>query len=163
MARGTKSGWYQARQRKAIHAMSHVEAYSGKRDPIHCQANLIPEYAKGTKTPSARTKQMFESQGCDVVKLEKMIPRTFIKQDVWGADWLVRQGCQLLAVQVTDDTNHSKRVTKALESPKVKNWLECGVLFFVYSWGKKGPRGKSKMWTLRVTQLVMKGDKVTVL
>jgi len=77
-----------------------------------------------------------------------------IRRDLWGADILVRQGAMLLAIQSTSGSNHSSRVTKSLANPAVMNWIHCGVAFYIYSWAKKGPRGKRKVWTPRITQLI---------
>ncbi len=63
-----------------------------------------------------------------------------------------------MAVQSTSGSNHSSRVTKSLDNPAVLNWLHCGVAFYVYSWAKKGARGKVKRWQPKITQLVENGD-----
>jgi hypothetical protein len=122
----------------------------------------IPEW-KGQQSPSALTRRMFEEAGHEIVKLERVVPGTFIKQDVWAADMLARQGQQLIAIQATDETSHSNKVVRMMKHPQVKNWLLGGVLFFVYSFGKRGKRG-SMHWHFRQTQLVLNGnDEVAVL
>jgi hypothetical protein len=97
------------------------------------------------------------------VVLERWNPYARIRQDVWGADFLVRHGRALIAVQATSGSNHSKRVEKSIANPDTRHWLETGVLYNIYSDAKRGPRGKRKVWTPRITQLVLNGDTVTVL
>ncbi len=115
-------------------------------------------------SPSARTKQFFESNGCEVVKLEHFNKWSRQTIDVWGADWLVRQGQLGMAIQATDHSHHANRVAKALDNPDVKNWMKIGLCFYVYSWGLQGAKGKRKTYTMRVTQIVLnKNDKLQVL
>jgi hypothetical protein len=126
------------------------------------------------RSPTARTLKFFRDQGATARVVEQWIgfggkPRTQgngasgIRRDLWGADILVRQGQLLMAVQSTSGSNHSKRVDKCLSNPEITNWLDCGVPFYVYSWAKRGPRGKRKVWTPRIAQLVTSDGKVMVL
>lgn len=124
------------------------------------------------RSPTARTLNFFRKLDCQARVVEQWIgfgkPKGFVgkpgvRRDLWGADILVKQGCALLAVQSTSGSNHSKRVEKSLANPEILNWLDCGVTFHVYSWAKKGPRGGRKVWTPRITQLVVDNGKVKVL
>src|SRR5262249_53054000 len=113
-------------------------------------------------SPYSRTKQLLEQSGCVVVKLESYNKWARRRVDVWGADMLARQGRLGMAIQATDHTSHSKHVDRALNHPGTIHWLKIGINFYIYSWGKKGPRGKRKVWTPRVTQLVLNGDDKAV-
>jgi len=121
------------------------------------------------RSPTARTKNFFELQGAAVAIVEKWIPIPKhpgggIRKDAWGADMLVRQGSLLMAVQSTSGSIHAHRVEKCLANPEIVNWLHTGVGFYIYSWAKRGPRGKRKVWTPKVTQLIENGSgKVAVL
>lgn len=120
------------------------------------------------RSPTARTLKFFRDQGaeCSVVEKWVTIPRHpggGIRRDTWGADMIVRQGSLLMAIQSTSGSNHSHRVEKSLANPELQNWLHCGVNFYVYSWSKKGPRGKRKVWQPRITQLIEVDGKVKVL
>jgi hypothetical protein len=122
------------------------------------------------RSPTARTLKLFRDNGATARIVEQWVgfgrgsaKRPGVRRDLWGADILVRQGARLLAIQSTTGGNHSRRVEKSLENDELHNWLDCGVAFFVYSWSKKGPRGKRKLWAPRVTQLIEAGDKIRVL
>ncbi len=120
------------------------------------------------RSPTARTLKFFRDQGAECAVVEKWIaipkhPGGGIRRDIWGADMLVRQGSLLMGVQSTSGSNHSHRVSKSLANPEIMNWLHTGVGFYVYSWSKRGPRGKRKVWTPKVTQLIEKDGKAEVL
>jgi len=38
---------------------------------------------------------------------------------------------------------------KILAVPEFQKWKEAGGIVLLHGWGKKGPRGKRKVWTLR--------------
>jgi hypothetical protein len=115
------------------------------------------------KSTTSRTLNYFKELGCPAKVVEKWVgfgkvapgERPGVRRDLWGADILVRQGGLLLAIQSTSGTNHSNHVMKCLLNDEIKNWIECGVAFYIYSWSKRGPRGKRKVWTPRITQLVI--------
>lgn len=110
-------------------------------------------------SPFSRTKKLLEDNGCYVVKLESYNKWARRRIDVWGADMLVRQGKLGMAIQCTDSTSHSKHVDRALSHDGTIHWLKIGVNFYIYSWGKRGARGKRKVWTPRITQLVLNGEE----
>jgi hypothetical protein len=105
-------------------------------------------------SPTQRALKYFRDRGGECVTLEKFIWRAKIKKDVWGADILVRRGAQLIAVQACDHTSHGKHIARALllDSP-VKNWLLAEVPYYIYSERKGGPRGETKRWIPRITQV----------
>src|SRR6266853_2691141 len=108
------------------------------------------------RSPTARTKRYLEKQGHIVEVVEKWIPIEKhpgggVRRDLFEViDILCIQGGALLAIQSTSGSNHNARVTKALASPKLKAYLGTDNLFEVWSWSKKGARGKRKMWMPRV-------------
>lgn len=108
-------------------------------------------------SPMQRTLAYLREMGAIPVILEHQHRFARKKIDIWGADILAVHGRMLLAIQTTDDSNHAKRVTRSVNNPDVKNWLQGGAGFYVYSWGKKG-RGERKVWKLRITQLSLDGD-----
>ena len=115
------------------------------------------------RSPTARTLKFFRDQGAIAEVVEKWIPVPKhpgggIRRDLWGADMIVRQGSLLMAIQSTSGSNHANRVTKSLANTAIMNWIHCGVTFYVYSWSKRGPRGKRKVWTPKITQLIENGD-----
>lgn len=54
----------------------------------------------------------------------------------------------------------AKHIKKALEEPKLKLWLAAGGQFEIWSWAKRGPRGKVKHWTVKKTLLFLDDQKL---
>ena len=52
-------------------------------------------------------------------------------------------------IQCCAGASHAARRTKALVSPALRDWLGAGGQFWIWSWSKRGARGKRKVWTLR--------------
>lgn len=80
-----------------------------------------------------------------------------VRQDLFGfADLVViRPGISgLLAVQTTSTSNMSARKKKIMDIPAAKAWLEAGNQIVVEGWSKKGSRGKRKVWTRTVDDIV---------
>ncbi len=50
-------------------------------------------------------------------------------------------------------TDPHRRV-KALAEPRLRQWLDAGGRFEIWSWGKRGGRGERKLWTLRSEALL---------
>jgi hypothetical protein len=106
---------------------------------------------KKRTSPTARSlKHAREKLGWIVQVVEKWNPWAHIRQDLFGCiDIVAIAGNQIVGIQATDDTSHSKRRGKALAEPRLRAWLAAGAGFEVWSWGKKGGAGKRKLWTLR--------------
>jgi hypothetical protein len=115
-------------------------------------------------SPTQRTLKFLRESGATAVILERWNQYARRRIDIWGADILARQGRLLMAVQTTSDTHHSDHVESATANPDTRHWLDCGVAYYIISWGKKGARGKRKLWTVRITQLVLTdNDNITTL
>ena len=65
-------------------------------------------------------------------------------------------------VQVTSGSAHAARVKKALEEPRLVAWLRAPARFEVWSFAKRGPAGKRKLWTLRAQAVELDGDALRV-
>jgi len=90
--------------------------------------------------------------------VEKTIPKTFIKKDLFGCiDILgISQDGSIIAVQTTSDNtggNSSSRLKKCRESEVLPSWKAGGHLFEVHAWAKRGAQGKRKLWQVVVTEL----------
>lgn len=55
----------------------------------------------------------------------------------------------ITGIQATSGSNHSARVAKIKTEPRIAQWLAAGGRMLVWSWAKRGARGKAKRWTLR--------------
>ncbi len=62
--------------------------------------------------------------------------------------------------QVTSSSNKVARQQKIEATPQVPIILRSGNTVELHCWGKKGPRGARKLWTLVRFQARMLGDKV---
>src|SRR5216683_2863225 len=104
--------------------------------------------------PLQRSKKLLEEDGWKVWRVEQWVPwpppghrldmynlmdLVAIKSDVNG----------VLGIQCCADSGISAHVKKALENPYLSVWKGAGNGFRIWGWGKKGERGKRKVWTLR--------------
>lgn len=107
------------------------------------------------KEPTQRTLIRLRASGfgCDVV--ERWIPQARKRKDVAGCIDIIawKPGEGILGIQATSDSNHAARRTKAIAEPRLREWLESGGRFCIYSWGMKGSKGTRKLWTLRVEEI----------
>lgn len=110
-------------------------------------------------SPTSRTLQHLRGLGYTAAIVEKFNSFVKIRQDLFGYIDVLgirsdRNGC--LGIQTTSADHHSNRVLKAKANPILKTWLEAGNSFAVWSWGKKGARGKRKLWELRIEEIQIK-------
>ena len=107
-------------------------------------------------SPTSRTLEHLRKLGYTAAVVEKFNSFVKIRQDLFGfIDILAiradKTGC--FGVQATSSANHNSRVYKAKASPHLKTWLASGNSFEVWSWGKKGARGKRKLWEVRTEEI----------
>lgn len=108
-------------------------------------------------TPSARALAEAKRRGwtAQVVEQTIRIPggRTF-KRDLLGCiDIIALTGAGILGIQVTSGSNSAARVAKILAEPRMKLWLEAGARLAVWSYSKRGAKGKRKVWALREVEV----------
>lgn len=109
-------------------------------------------------TPTQRTLAILTKDGWEVGIVERWIQRAFVRQDLFGIiDMIAIRPGQIVGVQATSDNggNVSAHIIKAKAEPRLKTWLEAGGEFWVVGWGKKGPRGKRKVWTMRTIKITL--------
>jgi hypothetical protein len=122
-------------------------------------------------TPTERTVAKLRNEGWIVETVEKWkrfpdrnkhqcpacrhTPMIQIRKDLWGfADLLALHvsGAHYL-LQVTDNTDHAKRMAKITHHEDVAPWaakcLQRGMKIAVVSWAQQGPRGEKKVWKMR--------------
>ena len=120
-------------------------------------------------SPTQRTLAELKRRGwiCQVV--EKWNPHARIRQDLFGCidiiaivegtlttavdveagSITVEPFSCLLGIQATSGANHASRREKMLSEPRAHSWMKAGGRLAIWSWAKKGPRGKRKTWQLR--------------
>ena len=64
-------------------------------------------------------------------------------------------GRKLVGIQACAGGDHAKRRAKAMAEPKLGEWLLVGNEFEIWSWAKRGERGKRKVWTLRREEITL--------
>jgi hypothetical protein len=106
-------------------------------------------------SPSARSKKLLGEEGYEVGLVEQTIRlpggRVF-KRDLFGfADHAAVKAGEpgTLYVQTTSGSNHAARREKALSLKSVAIVLAAGNRVEIWSWSKRGARGKRKTWTAR--------------
>lgn len=104
-------------------------------------------------SPTQRSLKRLRELGYVAQVVERWCPFSRRRIDLWGiVDIMaVHPGAGVLAVQATSGNggNHAARRDKAMENENLPTILEAGVQFELWSWAKRGPRGKRKLWTLR--------------
>jgi len=86
--------------------------------------------------------------GCiDIVAIDPASDRTVPV----GPIFVRNQGAAIVGIQVTASAaHHAHRRAKILAEPRMRQWVEAGGRLELWSWSKKGKRGKRKRWELRV-------------
>jgi len=106
-------------------------------------------------SPTARTLQRCRKFGWIAAVVEKWIPQTGRRLDVWGfGDILaVDDKPGALLIQATSDNggNVAARVHKICGECAVPAaiWLAAGNRIETWGWRKRGPAGKRKLWEVR--------------
>jgi len=88
-------------------------------------------------SPTQRSLKYLRELGYLVEVVERTIPKTFIKKDLFGfADLLAIRENEVMLVQVTSGTNVSARVKKIAESEHIDMVRKSGMSVFVHGWRK---------------------------
>lgn len=108
-------------------------------------------------TPTARALAHCKALGWIAGVVERWLPYTQRKVDLFGfADLVaIEPGVGIVLIQVTTGANAAARIAKIQTTCRVAAaaWLAAGGRIEVWGWGKRGPRGKVKRWTLRRIQV----------
>lgn len=101
--------------------------------------------------PTQRCIETLKELGFQYEVVERWNHYARIRQDLFNVIDIVavRPGIGILGIQATSGTNHAKRRAKSIAEPLLRGWLESGGRYEVWSWSKRGERGKRKVWTLR--------------
>lgn len=100
-------------------------------------------------SPTQRTLAYLRGHGYVAQVVERWCPYSRRRHDLFGiGDVLALAPAEMLLVQCTTASNAAARASKALAAPGLFRWLQAGGLFEVWSWAKRGPRGKAKRWSV---------------
>jgi hypothetical protein len=101
-------------------------------------------------SPTSRSLAECKRLGWLAQVVEKRVPHKPISIDLFGCiDIVAVRPGQTLGIQACAGASHAARLTKAMAQPKLRAWLEAGNQFEVWSWAKRGARGKAKRWAMR--------------
>lgn len=101
-------------------------------------------------SPTQRSLAHLKELGYAAKVVEKWNPFAKIRQDLFGGDVLaLKSGEPVLVVQATSGANHAARRVKLAEAGFITLWKESGAVLEIWSWAKRGPRGKRKVWQLK--------------
>lgn len=92
-------------------------------------------------SPTARSLKLLRDRGYVAEVVEKTIPKTFIKKDLWGfVDIVAIRGTETVGVQTTDHTHVAMRLAKIEQSDLLQAVLDAGWTVVVHGWRKVGHR-----------------------
>ncbi len=101
-------------------------------------------------SPTQRTLAECRKRGWTAGVVERWNPHARIRQDLFGCiDLIALTPDGILAIQACAGSSHATRMAKVRAEPRTKLWRDAGGRFEVWSWAKRGQRGKRKTWTLR--------------
>jgi hypothetical protein len=105
-------------------------------------------------SPTARTLAKLREEGWTAQVVERFNPYSKTRVDLGGGiDIVAWRGAYpgaILGVQACAGASHAARRDKLLGLPAMLEWVAAGARLEIWSWAKQGPRGKRKVWTLRV-------------
>jgi hypothetical protein len=108
-------------------------------------------------SPTARTLAELRKQGWKAQVVEKWIPQTRTRSDLFGIiDILAIRGTETLGVQATSVGNQTARMKKLENSEGARWWLDGGSRRLeVWGWGKKLVKrgGKAVRWTVTIREV----------
>jgi hypothetical protein len=107
-------------------------------------------------SPTQRTLKECKRRNWTAGIVERRVPFKQIAIDLFGCiDIVVATPDGILGIQATSGTNHAARMAKARQEPRLAAWLGAGARFEVWSWAKRGDRGKRKLWALRAEAVTL--------
>lgn len=105
-------------------------------------------------TPTARTLRWLRKQGYTAGVVEKWIPQTRRRVDLFGfIDLIAIKEGETVGVQATSTSNMAARFAKMRELEAMPLWLQAGNKLWIVGWSKKGKAGKRKLWTPSLRKL----------
>ena len=112
-------------------------------------------------SPTQRTLKALRDRGAICQVVEHFNPWAKVRVALFGViDIVALFPDAIMGVQTCDDSSHSKRRDKILASEKAKAGVRSGGQLQLWSWGQRGARGKRKVWTARVEDFSVCGDRL---
>lgn len=110
------------------------------------------------------TRKHLKSLGLTSQITERWNPFAKVRQDLFGFIDLVALDptVGIIGIQTTTADNVAARRTKIEELETLAPWILSGGIVEVWGWGRRGGRGKRKLWTLRRERLVGPGTWIEV-
>lgn len=112
-------------------------------------------------SPTQRTLQFLRKCGTPAEVVEKWVPGANIRRDFAGCIDIIAYGygIGIIGIQATSRTNHAARRKKAMEEPRLREWLRAGGTFELWSWKCSDFFGKRRWQVLR-EQIRFEGDRL---
>lgn len=105
-------------------------------------------------SPTQRALATLKKAKCVAAIVEKWNQYARCRIDMFGfADIVYLSPLGITALQVTSGSNHAHHRHKILAESRALAWLKAGGLIELWTYSKRGPRGKRKTWTLRVDEI----------
>ena len=102
-------------------------------------------------SPTQRSLKELRECGWTAQVVERFNPHARVRVDLFGCIDIVAidPAGGIVGIQACAGASHSARKAKIMAEPKMGQWLNAGGRVELWSWAKRGPRGKRKVWTLR--------------
>ncbi len=100
-------------------------------------------------SPMSRTIAECKRRGWEVDIVERRIWRNVTRDFLGCIDVIAITPDGFIGIQACAGASHAARMAKAQRQGRLGAWFARGARFAVWSWSKRGARGKRKLWTLR--------------
>jgi hypothetical protein len=114
-------------------------------------------------SPTSRSLEECRRRGWLAEVVEKWIPQTKQRKDLWGFVDLVAitPDGRTIGIQATSGANHAARVAKIQDSPKIDAVLNAGWIVEVWSYTKRKVKrgGTAVRWVLREERVTLADHK----
>ncbi len=111
---------------------------------------------KKSESPTQRARKDLKAMGAVSQIVEHWNPHAFKKQDLFGfIDIIALIGPNTIGIQVTTGDHHAERREKILAIPEARAWLVAGNMIEVWSYSKRGAKGKIKKWECRKEEITL--------
>ena len=107
--------------------------------------------------PVARSLAWYRKQGWYAYSVRRWVPQARRTIDFAGFADIIAYSPALGVIQACQSTttsNQAARISKILALESASGWVKAGGSVVVHGWGKKGPRGKRKLWELTISPVM---------